>query len=146
MIETDIEWLTIVANRLHKRLPRRRVDRHELLSDGYLAVVKLRHQYDARMGVPFRGFALKRVVGAMIDGLRSRQSREIQTHRCDRHIQPAEDVAWDVPLHHLLRRDRLVMHLHYREELTLREVAKIFGCSQARISQMHQRALCKLRE
>jgi len=45
----------------------------------------------------------------------------------------------------LPEKDRLVISLYYYEELTLREIGKILGVSESRISQLHARAITKLR-
>lgn len=45
----------------------------------------------------------------------------------------------------LPERDRLVITLYYYEELTLKEIAKILGVTESRISQIHTRAILKLR-
>ncbi len=42
-------------------------------------------------------------------------------------------------------RDRLVLHLHYFRGMRLKEIGKLFGVSEARISQIHHRALSQLK-
>ncbi len=42
-------------------------------------------------------------------------------------------------------RDRLVLHLHYFRGMRLKEIGRLFGVSEARISQIHHRALAQLR-
>ncbi|UNC91765.1 FliA/WhiG family RNA polymerase sigma factor [Candidatus Contubernalis alkaliaceticus] len=46
----------------------------------------------------------------------------------------------------LTEREQLVLHLYYREELTLREIGNILGVSESRVSQLHGRAMVKLRQ
>ncbi len=46
----------------------------------------------------------------------------------------------------LKERERLVLALYYKEELTLREIGQILKVSTARISQIHARAILNLRE
>ncbi len=43
-------------------------------------------------------------------------------------------------------KDRIVISLYYYEELTLREIGKILEVSESRVSQLHARALMRLRE
>jgi len=48
-------------------------------------------------------------------------------------------------LNQLPDRDRLVLHLHYFRGMRLKEIGRLFGVSEARISQIHHRALAQLR-
>ena len=45
----------------------------------------------------------------------------------------------------LPERDRLVLHLHYFKGMRLKEIGRLLGVSEARISQIHHRALGQLR-
>ena len=45
----------------------------------------------------------------------------------------------------LPERDRLVVHLHYFKGMQIREIGKFLGVSEARVSQIHHRALGRLR-
>jgi len=45
----------------------------------------------------------------------------------------------------LPERDRLVVHLHYFKGMQIREIGKFLGVSEARISQIHHRALERIR-
>lgn len=45
----------------------------------------------------------------------------------------------------LPERDRLVLHLHYFKGMRLREIGRFLGVSEARVSQIHHRALRQLR-
>ncbi len=49
-------------------------------------------------------------------------------------------------LEELPERDRLLLNLHYYEELTFKEIAGILKVSPARVSQLHARALQKLKK
>lgn len=42
-------------------------------------------------------------------------------------------------------RDRLVLSLYYRDELTLREIGEVLGVSLSRVNQLHTRAILRLR-
>ena len=45
----------------------------------------------------------------------------------------------------LNRRDRLIIILHYCEELTVREIGETLGLSEARVCQLYSRILLRLR-
>lgn len=45
----------------------------------------------------------------------------------------------------LPERDRLVLHLHYFKGMRLKEIGRFLGVSEARISQIHHRALSQLK-
>ena len=43
------------------------------------------------------------------------------------------------------KRDRLILHLHYFRGMQIREIGRFLGISEARISQIHHRALTRIR-
>lgn len=45
----------------------------------------------------------------------------------------------------LPKKERIILSLHYHEELTMREVSQVMGISQSRVSQMHASAIARLR-
>ncbi len=48
-------------------------------------------------------------------------------------------------LNSLPQRDRQVLSLYYVEEMTLKEIAAVLGVTEGRVSQLHSRALLRLR-
>jgi RNA polymerase sigma factor for flagellar operon FliA len=46
----------------------------------------------------------------------------------------------------LSEKDKTVLNLYYYEKLTLKEIGKILNISESRVSQLHSRALIRLRE
>lgn len=46
----------------------------------------------------------------------------------------------------LSQREQLILSLYYREELTMKEIAKVVGVALSRVSQIRQAAVIKLRE
>jgi RNA polymerase sigma factor for flagellar operon FliA len=70
----------------------------------------------------------------------------------DSHEDPASSVAREAVLEVLAEaiemlpeRERMVITLYYYEELTLKEIGKILDVSESRISQLHTKALSRLR-
>ena len=48
-------------------------------------------------------------------------------------------------INHLPEQERLVVALYYYEELTLKEIGEILGISESRVSQVHTKAIRRLR-
>lgn len=46
----------------------------------------------------------------------------------------------------LSEKDRLILNLYYYEKLTLKEIGKVMNISESRVSQLHSRAIIRLRE
>jgi RNA polymerase sigma factor for flagellar operon FliA len=46
----------------------------------------------------------------------------------------------------LPERERLVVTLYYREELTMKEVGAVLGLTESRVSQLHSQAMLRLKE
>ena len=50
-----------------------------------------------------------------------------------------------VAINHLTKQEKLVIALYYYEELTLKEIGEVMTISESRVSQIHTRAVMKLR-
>jgi RNA polymerase sigma factor for flagellar operon FliA len=62
------------------------------------------------------------------------------------HIEQRELLnALEHAINYLPTRERLVLALYYKEDLTLAEIAPLLGVSESRISQLKYRALERLR-
>ncbi|ADQ39986.1 RNA polymerase, sigma 28 subunit, FliA/WhiG [Caldicellulosiruptor acetigenus I77R1B] len=48
-------------------------------------------------------------------------------------------------IENLMENERMVIVLYYYEELSIKEIAKVLGVSESRVSQLHTRALLKLK-
>lgn len=125
-IENELEsYIPIVrqeAYRLKMRLPEG-VDTEELISSGLLGLIEAMRRFDPSLGVPFKAFARRRIIGAMLDHLRSLDmlptemrrrvknvealeeeflqengrmpsSKEIQGIMLDRGIEPSKRLSW----------------------------------------------------
>nr|MCR5469295.1 sigma-70 family RNA polymerase sigma factor [Lachnospiraceae bacterium] len=49
-------------------------------------------------------------------------------------------------LQQLTEKERRVIELYYYEELTLKEISKILDVSESRVSQLHTKALVKMKK
>lgn len=64
----------------------------------------------------------------------------------DEQIETQELMALlQVALHQLPERERLLLALYYREELTMKEISKIMNVSESRVCQLHMQAVLRLR-
>lgn len=212
-----------VAGRVAVGLPAN-VDYDDLVSFGIFGLLDAIEKFDEARGVKFETYAITRIRGAIIDGLRSldwvprsvrQKAREVEDviaslearlgraatdeevsqalgmkleeyHRllsemsglsvtsldemwsADPDEEPklplsrrVEDRSGDDPtqpieesevkrllmeaIDHLPERERLVIALYYYEELTLKEIGLVLDVSESRISQIHTKAIMRLR-
>ncbi|MBW8827383.1 MAG: FliA/WhiG family RNA polymerase sigma factor [Acidobacteria bacterium] len=71
LIESHLALVQHAVNGIASRIPRR-VPIDELVSAGMLGLVKAARSYDPTRGVPFEGYAITRIRGAVLDELRDR--------------------------------------------------------------------------
>ena len=60
-------------------------------------------------------------------------------------VADAVPLGFGSAVRHLPKRDQIIISLYYWERLTLTEIAQVLGVSESRISQVHARALVRLR-
>lgn len=72
--------------------------------------------------------------------------------RDDKNVPPEEKIMKDEliaqlaeKIHELSEKEQLVVSLFYKEELTLTEIGQVLNLSTSRISQIHSKALFKLK-
>jgi len=210
-----------VAAQLARRLPSH-VNREDLVSCGFLGLIQALERYAPERGVRFEAYAMARIRGAMLDGLRAldwvpahvrQRVRELEKAYSDVEAKlgrtateaevaeylgidieefqkrlkeglssyllsledftgdedsPSGKATWSIvddtspppedqvqvnELRHsvaeaidtLPEKERLVVQLYYYKRKTTSEIARILGVSQSRISQLHKRALLRLR-
>jgi RNA polymerase sigma factor for flagellar operon FliA len=93
IVERYMEFVRIRACRLHERLPKE-VDLQDLIQWGSEGLMQAVEAYDAARGVVFKTYAGRRVLGAMLDGLResARHSRVAMDR--NKKLSAAEDVLY----------------------------------------------------
>jgi RNA polymerase sigma factor for flagellar operon FliA len=163
-ILANLDLPRMLAARVWRRI-KRRLPLDDLVEAGMLGLVKASDRFDPGQKVLFRTFANARVLGAIIDMIRSetksRHGRketptvvslgdkpELLYELRDR--QPDPEVAADLAevwkqLRCLPEREQQIIRLYYGEDLEDREIAVQFGISAARVMQIRNRALEKLR-
>ena len=96
--------------------------------EGYAAHVQ-------RLGLLPRGNA------ALIDTIEDTQGPEPQTALQQTELREAMADA----IARLPEREKLVVTLYYYEELTLREIGEVLGVTESRVSQLHTKAILRLK-
>lgn len=151
------------------------VDAEDLHQEARLGLIHAAAKYDARKRVPFGAYARRRIAGAIGDALRSNDhlSRDA---RAKLKASGQEDNSAPVPLLEperlrsagpspdrqaaqaetgrllsiavstLPTRMRALIRSYYRDGKTLREIGIQFGVNESRVSQIHARALGRLRQ
>jgi RNA polymerase sigma factor for flagellar operon FliA len=69
LVMEHVALVKVMAGRLANRLPSR-VDVSELISVGVLGLIDAAGRFEPSLGVPFGGYARRRIQGAMLDSLR----------------------------------------------------------------------------
>ncbi len=74
------------------------------------------------------------------------QDESIDANPEDVAVQKEMSVLLAVAIEDMPTNERRVLELYYEEELLLREIAQILGVTESRVSQIHKKALMRLRE
>lgn len=137
------------------------VDVEDVAQAGMVSALIARGRYDETRGASLRTFLAIRIRGAIRDEVQ----RQMRTHEGNSyealgeiHQAPGHNETPErhVMGHQLLmrlagaidrlpERDRWVLEMKYRDELTQREIGTVLGVSEARVSQIHNRIVGKLR-
>jgi RNA polymerase sigma factor for flagellar operon FliA len=78
---------------------------------------------------------------ALIDTLEDPQAPEPQRAMAQTELREALGEA----IARLPEREKLVVTLYYYEELTLREIGEVLGVTESRVSQLHTKAILRLK-
>ena len=152
-------WIKRIALLLKARMPWADLD--ELLQWGALGMLEALQRFDPTLGVEFQAFAMRRVRGTMINGLRRegmlRRGEAMFDVDAVDNAAVSDGSAPEDPLAQLLRSDnhaslaaalRLlsqleyrVLALHYYNEMNNREIAAILDISEGYASRIRKRAL-----
>jgi len=163
-----------------RRLPSH-VERGDLEAAGRFALVTVALRFRADGGASFKTYALRRIVGSMIDHLRD--SAPLSRHAWKKYLagddsvkrtfvdlasHPELEAEISMPAHQeqdlaaaglvdnfedtlrlalraLPAREEKVLLLYYRDNLTMRAISDRIGVNESRVSQLHARALRRLR-
>lgn len=152
-------WIKRIALMLKARMPWADID--ELLQWGAIGMLEAMNRFDRTLGVEFQAFAMRRVRGAMLNGLR----RDGVLRRGETLFDPdaVDSAAFnrgtspEDPLAQLVRSDShtaltaalrtlpaleyRVLALHFYDEMNNREIAAILSISEGYASRIRKRAL-----
>jgi len=152
-------WVKRMALLLQARMPWADVD--DLLQWGAIGMMEAMQRFDPSVGGNFQAFAVRRIRGAMIDGLRHEGSRRrgqvmFEPEDMDA-LALANGTAPEDPLAVLVRADNCtllvealkvlpkleyqVLALHFYEDMNNREIAAILDISEGYASRIRKRAL-----
>jgi len=139
------------------------MDRDDLFSEGMLGAIHAAERWDPDAGVPFIGYAARRIRGAMIDALRRADWRPTSQYLAgnatkslvsleaaddvgafdalaDPHIHVDTDVADQVTVQALLdqlpTRDRFVIEAYYFNGWLAREIGDLLDVTESRVIQI----------
>jgi RNA polymerase sigma factor (sigma-70 family) len=149
-----------IAKRLARSMPRC-VDVADLINDGFLGLHDARLKFQSARRVAFPRFASRRIRGAMLDGLRSRdwlprgyhaQSSPIRFGPLNDCIDLSPDQRQELEhvecIDRLLRdlpdRTWLAIQLHYLESIPLKAIGQRLGITEAGASLLCSRALKRI--
>ena len=152
------------------------LSRDQCESAAQLGLLQAAQRYDGRSSASFWTFAEPRIVGSMLDDVRSQdrlsQLRSRDTREADTsgawHVRPLAEVDYERPVlgpspedmalrnerdrtvwncvADLPMREALVVYAHYQDDERQYHIATHLGVSPERVSQLHGRALKRLRE
>jgi len=152
-----------------------RADYEDMASAGMFGLIDAIDKFDYEKGIKFETYASIRIKGSVLDSLRRldwvprtlRQKKEpvmALVSYDDPNIQGEESLLPDESVtpedaveqketneilasavSHLNERERRVIGLYYYEDMTLKEISGLMGVSESRISQIHTKAVKKLR-
>lgn len=88
LVMEHVGLVKVMAGRLANRLPSG-VDVSELISVGVLGLIDAAGRFEPSLGVPFGGFARRRIHGAMLDSLRERDWAPRAVRRLRREVDAA---------------------------------------------------------
>ncbi len=169
LVEDNMECVRIIALRVCRGLPRQvRVD--DLISAGYMGLIECALRFDESRGVPFRGYAQKRIKGAMKDWMRgedllTREERRTRGDAIDRkeieinprkHAIPenkrnVEQLDAEIDVNRLVGKlKRFYPRWAFVVERNLagrklKEIGKELGVNESRTSQIRSNAIAFMR-
>ena len=128
LVIEHVDIVKSIANRLARRLPPT-VERMDLISIGMLGLINAAGRYRPRLGVPFDAFARRRVLGAMLDELRSldRATRSVRRkgREIDETLARQRSELWREPTEAEIAEEMNLSEAEYLQTLDKLRTAEI---------------------
>jgi RNA polymerase sigma factor (sigma-70 family) len=162
----EYDYLRGIAQHVYSTNDCRGLTKDDLVSEGWLALHKLKEQFDASKGIPIEKYAYKRVAGAMRDAIYRRNQRGYQRKFKPGQPAPIHEIEYDdtvrggesdtldkinlaevnrVMIEVLSRRERTIL-VNRAAGVRIRVLAKKHGISNTRIRQIQIAAQEKVRK
>ena len=151
----------VVAGRLSMYLGYN-VEYEDLVSYGIFGLIDAIDKFDRGKDVKFETYASLRIRGSILDQIRKmdwiprtvRQKRkkieeaikQIETKTGRNALEEELKKVLMESLELLTEKEKKVILLYYYEDLTLKEISSILEVSESRVSQLHTKALLKMRK
>lgn len=148
LIVKFLPLVRLISGRMKKYLGF--VEYDDLFSAGVLGLIDAIDKFDSGKNVKFETYAHYRIRGAMIDYVR--QLKIIDTVCFDDVDLKSDDLIhleyFDLyrALDLLTEQEKKTIILHYFKDLSINEISKILKVSQPRASQIHTKALEKIKQ
>lgn len=152
------QWEWLVPHYANKLCGKLNLDRDDAIGSAYLVLWRAVHQPDHNC---WEAYLRKRVSGAIFDAARQWYGKSTSARSGARFVEvdpkklsstwPPEEAASYSKLHRALGRAKLnqrelsIITRHYIAEEPFQDIARSLGIAPSRVSQIHKRALLKLR-
>jgi RNA polymerase sigma factor FliA len=148
-----------VAGRLGAGLPSH-VEDADLISYGLVGLIGAIERFEPERGIKFETFAMTRIRGSIyaldelwtVSDSSGDQVSLLDTIADEGAADPQEALASNEvkdrlteAIGSLPEREQLVVALYYYENLTLREIGEVLGVTESRVSQLHTKAVMRLK-
>jgi RNA polymerase sigma factor (sigma-70 family) len=155
LIARHKNFAAALALRLHQRLPCH-VEADDLVSEALLGLVQAGISYSPAGGASFSTWIVMRITGQMRDYLDRKDMRLHYRDSLDgvdpevsgQHTLPTEELRalLERVMDCLDTRSRRIIRMFYMEDMSVPEIAQLFGLSQPRVWQIRRAALAHLRK
>jgi DNA-directed RNA polymerase specialized sigma subunit len=142
LIEEHLSLVKYLASRFGSKLPPN-VDVDDLVGAGTIGLIDAADKFNPDRNIRFRTYAENDSVGASgpIETLAA-AADESPLSEYER-VEKRDRLA--AAIEALPEKERLVVSLYYVEELTMKEIGAVIGVNESRVSQIHSKAISRLR-